>query len=390
MSWFTEHQDAIKNKENAIAGKITSLKPRISGLLGTGFNLGLSADLDAAVRVILDDSFLKVINRTTVALNSTIDKTSKEVQQLIQQIFGYLCDLEKQIEHLIDRCFQNLSSTIQDVKTNLVEPIISKIQDLEKQIFEDINQILDKVFNYFDGKAEELKLDIIKNFGSLLIPNPFDSCRNKYNLGLTPGFNLVYTDVFNLFECKLLKRLDDNKTNVREIKETYATLQLQSFRMTCLGRGSPAFQKIYMDKWLDYGQLFEIWQEFADEMTPQEAYNEAIKKLNQARNEYQAKIAELNCIQNTVNDALGSANDATEKANNAESIASAAIDKADAAFNRASDAMSRADDAFIYDKKIALQSVHGGHLSDRNDDNGDARFVNTIAAWEEFTVIRRL
>ena len=387
-------QDAVKLQERLIVQKVMGIKPRMVGALGAGFNLGLSAELDAACRVILDDSVSKVIDQTTIAISSTVDKTSEEFQKLVQQIFDNLSTFEKQVEALIDRFFQNLSVAVQDLKKNLVEPIIQQTLNLEKQIFEDINQVLDKVFNYFDGKAEEFKLDMIKHFGFLLIPNPLDSCRAKYNLGLTPGFELTHTDVFNLFECKLLKRLDNEKLTVREIKEIYATLQLQSFKMTCLGRGAPAFQKIYMGKWLNYGQLFEIWQEFDDSMTPQEAYNQAIRSLNQAREEYQAKIAEVNLVQQTVNNAVDKAvkaydvaTQAINQADSAQDVATQALSNATCAQELANNALEKAENALTDGTRIALRSTHGGHLSDRNDDRGNAQFVSTLAAWEIFTVI---
>jgi ABC-type transporter Mla subunit MlaD len=336
MSWFTESRDKIRNKGRAITKKVADLKPKIISALGGSINLSLSADIDAAIKVILDDSFLKVIDRAVVALDSTIDKTSQELQQLVQQIFDNLSDLEKQLGQLIDQFFQNLSDTIKDIRKNLVDPLLDAISDLEKKIFEDVNQVLDKIFDYFDGKAEEFKQDLLKIFGWFALPNPLDPCRQKYQLELTPGNQLTYIDVFNLVECHQMKRLEDNPTTVKEIKEVYANLQLQSFKMTCLGRGSPGFQKIYMQKWLDYGQLFEIWNRFMDTMTHQQAYDEAIKRLNQARDEYQARVADINAAQQT-------ANDAVNRANNAQNIANEAHQRADTAQTTANGAVKGID-----------------------------------------------
>jgi hypothetical protein len=339
MTYYTDRRDAITGKARAITKKVTDIKQKIIAALGGSFNLGLSADIDASIKVILDDSFLRVIDRAVVALDSTIDKTSQELQQLVQQIFDNLSELEKQLEQLIDRFFQNLSSTIKDIRKNLVDPLLNAISDLEKKIFEDVNQVLDKVFNYFDGKAEEFKQDLLRIFGWLALPNPLDPCRQKYKLELTPGNQFTYIDVFNLFECHQLKRLDDDPTTVREIKEIYATLQLQAFKMTCLGRGSPNFKELYMHKWLDYGQLFKIWNGFIDTMTPQEAYDEAIRRLNQAR------VADINLAQQTANDAVTKANDALFTANDAVNRANNAQNSANDAVNRANNAQNTANGA---------------------------------------------
>ncbi|MEG4025391.1 H-type lectin domain-containing protein [Microcoleus sp. S13C4] len=257
--------------------KITGLKPK----------LGVSAgvDIDAALRIILDDSFLKVIDRITFALDQAVDKLGAEFQQLVKQVFSELSELADRIDQTIDKVFKNISIALADIKRNLVDPIVTAISDLEKKLVEDINQILDKLFDFFQGTVQDFK-DGISGITILLIPNPFDSCRQETGTTTTLGPNLTPADIFNLFECNQLKRLEDSATTVKEITEVYASLQLQSFRVTCLGRGSPTFQDIYTKKWIKYGQLYDLWKEFDETMTAQQAFNEAIKRLDQARNEY--------------------------------------------------------------------------------------------------------
>jgi hypothetical protein len=309
MTYYTDRRDAITGKARAITKKVTDIKQKILAALGGNFNLKLKADIDAAIKVILDDSFLKVIDKAVVALDNTINQTSQELQELVKQVFENLSNLEKQVEQLIDKFFQNISETIKDIRTNLVDPMLDAISNLEKQFFKDINQVLDKVFNFFEGTVEEFKIDLMQNFGWLVIPNPGDPCRKKYQLEFKLGPQLTDIDVFNLFECGQLKRLDDSSTTtVKKIKEIYSTLERQSFKMTCLGRGSPSFQELYLKKWLDYRQLFEIWNGFMDDMTPQEAYDEAIRRLNQARDEYQARVADINLAPQTADDAVIKAN----------------------------------------------------------------------------------
>lgn len=319
MSSFTHLREAIKTKSNAIVNKVTFLKPKLASTLGGSFDLSLSAEIDSAIKIILDESFLKVIDRAIFALDSTINKTSQEVQSLAQKIFDNLFELETRVNTLINNFFQNLTGLLNNIKANLIDPIVASILKLEEKIFEDINQVIDKIFNFFTGTVKEFKDDLLRLFNPL--PNPLDPCRQKFELGLTPTFQLTHTDIFNLFECNQLRRLNDGKTNVKEIQEIYAVLQLESFKMTCLGRGSPSFQELYMRKWLKYGQLFEIWKEFNENMTPQEAFDEAIRRLNIARDEYNAKIAEIDRVQAIANDAVNKAANAQNTANSALDIA---------------------------------------------------------------------
>jgi transcription termination factor NusB len=133
MSWFTERRDAIKKKARGIVKKVEDFKPKVASVLGASFDLGLSADIDAAIRVILDDSFLKVIDRAVFALDSTIDKTSQELQNLVQQVFDNLFELEKKLEKLMERFFQDLSNLIKDIKT-IVRTELSSYDAVGEQI----------------------------------------------------------------------------------------------------------------------------------------------------------------------------------------------------------------------------------------------------------------
>jgi hypothetical protein len=305
MSWSLkeakEYIDRVKEKGKQLVKKIVDIKSQVKAASGGSLGLSLNADIDAAIKVILDDSFLKVIDRTVFALDNVIDKTSEELQELVQQVFNGLSDLEAKIERLTDKFFQNLSVLIKDIKTNLVDPIVKAVFDLEGKIFQDIDKLLDKLFNFFSGTIQEFKDYLLQVLNP--IPNPFDPCRQQLGLATTPGLKMTHVDLYNLFECQQLLRLEDSATKVKEIQEIYATLQLESFKMTCLGRGSPNFQQLYMRKWLEYGQLFEIWKEFNDSMTAQQAFDEAIRRLDQARNEYQDKVDEIDALTTAVNSA---------------------------------------------------------------------------------------
>lgn len=364
MSWFTDRRDALTSEVKKITKKVTSIKPKILSILGANLGIDIDADIDAAIKVILDDSFLKVIDRAIFALDSVIDKTSQEFKSLVQQISDDLFELERKIDELIDKFFDNISNLIQDIKTNLVDPIVDSVFALEEKIFEDINQVIDKIFDFFTGTVQQFKDDLFVIFNPL--PNPFDPCRRQLDLALTPTGRLTHIDLFNLFECRQLRRLDDDNTVVKEIQEVYAMLQLQSFRLTCLGRGSPAFQEIYMRKWLKYGQLFELWQEFAEDMTPQQAYDEAIRRLNQARNEYQAKVAEIDLAQATADTAVtkadaaqATANTAVSKANTAQSAGNNGVSKADAAQNTANQNSSKISEIQGRVKQISVNASNG-------------------------------
>jgi Chaperone of endosialidase len=313
-TWIDKLGDEVKNdwdktKEGVqkvreyFVDRIGDLKPKL------GVNANIDIDIDAAIRIILDDSFLKVIDRITFALNEAFKNAANnigaELQKLVKQLFSELSKLADVIDRTIDKVFQNILTALADIKKNLIDPIVVAISDLEKKLFEDINQVLDKVFDFFQGTIQDFKDEISKGT-NLFFPNPFDFCRQQTGTATTFGSRLTHIDVFNLFECQQLQRLEDSATTVKEITEVYSALQLQSFRVTCLGRGSPAFQDVFTKKWIKYGQLYDLWKGCIETMTAQQAFDAAITRLDEARNEYQKKAAQIDSliaqIQNTNND----------------------------------------------------------------------------------------
>lgn len=336
-TWIDKLGDEVKSDWGKAKGGVQQVRKyvvdKVTSLIKLGISVGV--DINAAIRIILDDSFLKVIDRIVFALDNAIDKLGVEFQQLVKQVFSELSALADKIDQTIDKVFKNISTALADIKKNIVDPIVTAIADLETKLIKDINQILDKVFDFFQGTVQDFKDDISRGT-SLLIPNPFDPCRQQTGTTTTLGPRLTPADVFNLFECNQLRQLEDSSTTVKEITEVYAGLQLQSFRVTCLGRGSPAFQDIFTKKWIKYGQLYDLWKEFNGTMTAQQAFEEAIRRLDQARDEYQAKVNDINLAQQTANEAVNRANDAQntakeahQKADDAQVTANGAVKNID-------------------------------------------------------------
>jgi BMFP domain-containing protein YqiC len=87
MTEYTKLRDKITGKAREITKKVTDIKQKILAALGGNFNLKLKTDVDAAIKVILDDSFLKVIDKVVIALANTINRTSQEFEELVQQIY---------------------------------------------------------------------------------------------------------------------------------------------------------------------------------------------------------------------------------------------------------------------------------------------------------------
>jgi hypothetical protein len=336
-TWIEKLGDEIASSPDKIKEAIQNIKSYVVDKFSS-FKLKLPFSIDVELRLVLDDSFIKIIDKIAFVIDNAVNKISAEFKILVKQIFSDLSKLIDRIDNAIDKFFTGVSNTINDIQKKIVNPILEALLKLEEKFFKDLNQVLDKVFNFFTGTLQDIRDDIDRII-SFLIPNPFDPCRQATNTTLIPGPRLTSADLFNLFECHQLKRLENSSTKVKEINEIYGVLQLQAFRLNCLSRGAPGLEEIFTKRWIQYGQLCDLWKEFNNNMTAQQAFDEAIKRLDQARSEYMAKSAQIDSLDTAIKSAQNAADNAQNTANNAQATASSANGAANNAQNTANGAI---------------------------------------------------
>jgi hypothetical protein len=351
----------------------------ISGFTLPPWSLPKNADFSKKVVDRVKTIFSPVVK---AALDITVDiGIKKEVMDLIDQMFGKLKTLLRDVafvanellsktedlgKKLIDKISEELSSLINEVqsavnnilagiKVNLINPFFERVDELRRTLVEDIRSLIDEIFKDFKdladkllkegdriltGTIDEFKAEIEKvvNF----FPNPLDPCRIKYDLQLTLGKDLMIGDLYNLFECTLLRRLEIDD-NLREIKTIYADLQHRSWHLSCIARGAvpgvsgdSGLQDIAIKDWIKYGQLYQLWNKFEDDtMTPLTAIEKRIQQLEAEIATFKAKSVQIDDLstavqrsQQTAEAAQNTANEALNGANNAQNTANDATNRA--------------------------------------------------------------
>jgi hypothetical protein len=211
---------------------------------------------------------------------------------------------------------------------------------------------------------------------------------------------LTLNELSDLVET-LQKKVDTLETEVKQYRQDFLDLEQQQSesittqKLTVIGDAQISGRNVQAD-----GTRLDTHENRLNShdisiSSAQGTANDAVNGANNAQGTANDAVNRANNAQGTANDAVnrannaqGTANDAVNRANNAQGTANDAVNRANNAQGTANDAVNRANNASICNKKIALQSVHGGHLSDRNDNGGDGRFVGGgIGSWEELTVI---
>lgn len=353
--------------------------PAVKAALNVNVDIGIKKEVVALINQIFD-KLKTLLGDIAFVANELLAKTETLGEKLIDKISDELSSLVIEVQRAIN-------DVLAGVRDNLINPFFERVDELRRRLVEDICSLIDKIFsglqNLIDKMLKEgdrILTGTIDGFKAEVekvvkfIPNPLDPCRIKYDLQFTLGNDLTIGDLYNLFECTMLGRLEIDDT-AREIKTVYGDLQDRSWHLSCVARGSvpgvsgsSGLQDIAIKSWIKYGQLFQLWNQFEDDMTPLTALETRIKQLEDEIDSFRSKSAQIDGLsievqkaqqtatsaQNAANDAQGTANDAANRANNAQGTANDAVNRANNAQNTANSTLELANQINHRTQKIGF------------------------------------
>ena len=231
---------AQKRIEQSIgAGK--EFKTDIEDLLNNGDNKVRHAleEIDHVREEALSD-LRKTIGKTDIYLENRINQISLVVMQSLK----FAQDIGDEF-------------TPEAFNQRLVKPTLAEINLIEQNLFQDANQLVDKIDEAVEGKLELIRNELKKHLTHAL-PGPFDKCRQRLKLAWLPGARLSDIELYELSECYELSKLNEN-TPIDEVLKIYGQLQLNAARMAALVKSAPELKRRAIQDWLKYGVLCEFW-----------------------------------------------------------------------------------------------------------------------------------
>lgn len=310
--------------------------PAIKAALDVDVNIGIQKEVVALVNQMFD-KLKTLLGDIAFVANELLSKTETLGKNLIGKISQELSSLVKEVQRAIN-------DVLVGVRDNLINPFFERVDELRRTLVEDIRGLIDQILSGLEDLADkilkegdriltgtigEFKAEIEKVVK--FIPNPLDPCRIKYDLQFTLGKDLTVGDLYNLFECTMLGRLEIDDT-VREVKTVYGDLQHTSWHLSCVARGtvpgvsgSSGLQDIAIKAWIKYGQLYQLWNQFEDDMTPLTALETRIKQLEDEIGSFRSKSAQLDDLSTAVQKSQQTAEAAQSTANNAQNTANSGL-----------------------------------------------------------------
>jgi len=206
----------------------------------------IKADIDS----LLDHADEKV-RHNLEKIDQVRETAIRDIRETIGQTDIYL---ENRINQISLAVMEALNST-QDIANNT----LTEINGLEEKLFQDANQIVDKIDEAIDGKLELIRNEL-RRYLAHALPNPFDKCRQRLKIGLKPGARLSDIELYELNECYELSKLNEN-TSIDEVLKVYGQLQQNAAMMAALVKKSPELKRRAIQDWLKYGVLCEFWHD---------------------------------------------------------------------------------------------------------------------------------
>ena len=184
-----------------------------------------------------------------------IDRVRQEAIRDLRETIGQTdIYLENRIDQISLVVMEALTST-----KGITEKTLKEINSLEDKLFQDANQLVDKIDEVVEGKLELIRNELRRHLTHAL-PGPFDKCRQKLKIAWKPGAMLSDIELYELSECYELSKLNE-KTAIDEVLKTYGQLQLNAARMAALVKNAPELKRRAIEDWLKYGVLCEFWRD---------------------------------------------------------------------------------------------------------------------------------
>jgi len=195
-----------------------------------------------------------LLNTADDKVKNNLDKIDKireaAIKETISQSNFYL---ENRINQMTLAVMQAISFSQSSIENSL-----EKIENLENKLFQDANQIVDKICEFIDGKLELIRNEL-KKYLVHGLPSPLDKCRQRLKIAWKPGGLFSDVELYELSECYELNKLDE-KTSIDEVLKIYGQLQQNAAMMAALVRNSPELKNRAIKDWIKYGLLCKFWR----------------------------------------------------------------------------------------------------------------------------------
>jgi hypothetical protein len=270
-------KEAISSIAQIIKGVADSIIDKVDVVLNSAISkvqAGLVAVADkfetVATNIIntASNTYQDLLRKTIEGLKSVIDKVFQEIRTTLGQLDSIVEARVNQIGNIIATSLDKITRiadtyTPGKIYTDLVSPTLKEISKLEKTIFEDVNNVLDKIVDNINQKSLDFKNHV--NLEIILRQSRAEAKAVLTRMRLTEGD--VRSSDINQYE--FLKEFSedriarDNTISVQERLRSYAEIQENAAIMKFITViPIPNRETFFASEFLKYGVLFRETEKF--------------------------------------------------------------------------------------------------------------------------------
>ncbi len=207
-----------------------------------------------------------LLKKTITELKGILDKTFQGVEDLLSHANNFAEARINQVGNIIASSLETItqiSATYAPgrIMSELVTPTLAQISLMEKQLFEDVNQVLDKVIEKVDQKATEFKKRE-KLIAIAFKPQLVSECLKELKLTMPDLWisDMNYYDFLKVYSLKVIER--DGTVTVEERLQYYDEIRenagILHFLKVVPSQGSDYYTREYVK----YGLLYRETEKF--------------------------------------------------------------------------------------------------------------------------------
>lgn len=234
------------------------------------------SDLKDEVKDDVDNLINSVDEKYKDNLKLTFTEINQARAEAILGLRAMIGDVDTSLENRINQVSITMMTALRDAKQmsdkftpeafrkKLLDPAFDRIDDLEKDFFQDLNGLLDKLTGMSDAAIEDTKK---KFFGILegFVEEPCKTSIGVEGLGKL-RVNLDDMQRYRYEECLKLEDIQkfiNTNNSVNLIRDSYIQLEINAARMNirAKGLGILELQLICVKDWVKYGQSSKFWSQ---------------------------------------------------------------------------------------------------------------------------------
>jgi len=252
---INQAQQAAINVVDRAAWNVAALKNEVKGDIESLLN-----NVDAKYKDNLTLTFEEINQARAEAildLRATIGDVDQSLENRINQIAFLLMNVVAKAQEISD------NFTPGAFRTQLIDPTFDRIDKLENQLYQNLDQLLDKVFQGYQVAVEDVREKILNG---LSIVDKKSGIRKD---SFYPVFVWSLTDMefyrySTWLEMQKINKAIEKNDSLQKVVDSYLQLQINASRMNFRAKtlGVRELQTICCSDWLRYGQASQLYTSY--------------------------------------------------------------------------------------------------------------------------------